>query len=254
MADRLLPPDLPRHMAATAHRITELERRQTPDPTIVPHARYTFCFDGLPSIGAVAPPVPPAFGARLYRAVAVARTGPAGAAFTFDVRVDGTVVGSGTMAAGTTETAVGFRAVDAPAGSLVDVKITGQGSTTNAEDVAVAVYGTSPKFDFGSSTYLGGPDMVFLHAGPMFARTMPPVTITRDRTVSAIETALGTNGSSALTLKLQKNGSAVHTYTHASATQSDSEVVSESFVAGDLLAVEISSGGTDAEDLSVVLR
>ena len=100
----------------------------------------------------------------------------------------------------------------------------------------------------------GPPIPPFTLPGAVAVSTSPPWTPWEVVAVAEVRVLLGTAGSSTTTVEVQKNGTAFETVNLASSADDSGAVDTEATLApDDLLTVEVTAAGTDAEDLVVIL-
>ena len=99
------------------------------------------------------------------------------------------------------------------------------------------------------------PDPVpFSYAGALAATESTPWSPHRDSKVYGVRALLGTAGSSNTVVHINVNGSSVGSVTLGSGVTDNDAAFTADVAATDLVTAEVTSAGTGAEDLTVLLR
>lgn len=98
-------------------------------------------------------------------------------------------------------------------------------------------------------------EIIFSYPGDLTAATSPPARVWRGGNLTALAVTLDTAGSTSTVIDVLRNGSVVGTVTVPSSTENYNGEVSARFVADvDTLAIEITSVGTGAADMTAAAR
>jgi hypothetical protein len=101
----------------------------------------------------------------------------------------------------------------------------------------------------------GGHEIVFSYAGALTAAVSPPARVWRGGNLTVLAVTLGTAGSTSTVIDVLRNGTVVGTVTVPSSTEIYNGEVSARFIADvDTLALEITSAGTGAAELTAAAR
>jgi len=106
----------------------------------------------------------------------------------------------------------------------------------------------------GSTTaYRDHPPLRFVQSGAVTATTSPPAIFPDGADVRTMTVLLGTAGSTATTVQVERNGTSVQSATVAASSTMSLVSVGEDFTPGDRVTVTVTAAGTGAEDLDVQL-
>jgi len=97
-------------------------------------------------------------------------------------------------------------------------------------------------------------EVMFSYAGALAAGTSPPARLIRPGTLTLLAVTLGTAGSTSTVIDVLRNGAVVATVTVPSSSGAHNGLVSVDYVADDTLALEITSAGTGAADMTAEAR
>lgn len=98
-------------------------------------------------------------------------------------------------------------------------------------------------------------EISFSYSGTLAASTSPPTRLRQSGTLTTVAITLGTAGSTATTLTVERNGSTIATLTVPSATTIYDADVGVRFDADtDILALAITTAGTGAADMTAAAR
>ena len=98
-------------------------------------------------------------------------------------------------------------------------------------------------------------EIIFSYAGPLSATVSPPARVRRGGILSVLAVTMGTAGSTDTVIDILRNGTTVATVTVPSSTESyNAQVMARYTADGDTLALEITSVGTGAADMTAEAR
>lgn len=97
-------------------------------------------------------------------------------------------------------------------------------------------------------------EIIFSYAGPLAAGESPPVLVRHSGVLSVLAVALGTAGSTSTTIEVKRNGTTVATVVVPSGDVAFNGDVTVAYTPEELLAIEITTAGTGAADMTASAR